>query len=305
MEQHRVERRVGGHRIGVAHALEQVLVARSHGRCLSRLGAVGRFLIPARGVRILLSNDDGIEAAGLAALERAASTLGQVYVVAPATEQSAKSHSFTMNEPLRVIEHGPRRWAVTGTPADAVYLAVHGLLPELPDLVLSGINRGSNLGTDVVYSGTVAAAREGAANDLPAVALSLHQPEGSTVQHWETAMHVAIRVARLVMARPLPVGHVLNVNVPNVPLAQLRGLRVAPLARRRYAPMVKVSLDPRGRKYYWIGGPHERFDGEPQADGPLCLQGFATLTPMSLDMTAHDALPAVSAWNLEDTCSTT
>lgn len=250
-------------------------------------------------MRILLSNDDGIEAAGLEALERAAATLGEVWVVAPATEQSAKSHSFTMYEPLRVLEFGPRRFAVTGTPADAVYLAVHGLLPVLPDLVISGINRGSNLGTDVLYSGTVAAAREAAANDLSAIAVSLHLPEGSKVLHWETAMHVAVKVARAVAERPLGAGQVLNVNVPNVPLAELKGLRVAPLARRRYAPMVKESLDPRGKRYYWIGGPHDRFDGEPEADGPLCLAGYATLTPMSLDMTAHDALPAVRALGLE------
>ncbi len=250
-------------------------------------------------MRILLSNDDGIEAAGLEALERAVAPLGEVYTVAPATEQSAKSHSFTMYEPLRVIEYGPRRWAVTGTPADAVYLAVHGLLPVMPDLVISGINRGSNLGTDVLYSGTVAAAREGAANDLPAIAVSLHVPDGSRELHWETAMHVAVRVAQAVIDAPLALGQVLNVNVPNVPLAALKGLRVAPLARRRYAPMVKESVDPRGKRYYWIGGPHDRFDGEAGADGPLCLSGWATLTPMSLDMTAHDALAAVRALGLE------
>ncbi|GDX80285.1 5'-nucleotidase SurE [Deltaproteobacteria bacterium] len=250
-------------------------------------------------MRILLSNDDGIEAVGLAALERAMAPLGEVWIVAPATEQSAKSHSFTMYEPLRVNALGPRRFSVSGTPADAVYLALHGLLPERPHLVVSGINRGSNLGTDVLYSGTVAAAREAAANDLPALAMSLHVPEGATTLHWDTAVHVATRVAAALLARPIGVGHLLNVNVPNVPLAELGGLRVAPLARRRYAAMVKKTIDPRGKPYYWIGGPHDRFDGEPDADGPLCLAGYATLTPMSLDMTAHDGIDAVHALGLE------
>ncbi len=250
-------------------------------------------------MRILLSNDDGIEAVGLQALARAVADLGEVWTVAPATEQSAKSHSFTMHEPLRVNQHGERRYSVTGTPADAVYLALHGVLPERPDLVVSGINRGSNLGTDVLYSGTVAAAREAAAHDVSAVAISLHVPDGSTVLHWETAVGVAAKVVAEVIRTPLPRGVVLNVNVPNLPAAEVRGMRVAPLARRRYFPLVQESLDPRGKRYYWIGGPHERFDGDPGDDGPLCLSGWVTLTPMTLDMTAHEALGAVRALGLE------
>lgn len=250
-------------------------------------------------MRILLSNDDGIEAVGLDALARAVAPHGEVWTVAPATEQSAKSHSFTMYEPLRVHEHGPRRFSVTGTPADAVYLALHGLCPERPDLVVSGINRGSNLGTDVLYSGTVAAAREAAAHDVPAVAISLHVPDGSTVLHWETAVSFAREIVGEVVRASLPAGVVLNVNVPNLPLAEVRGVRVAPLARRRYFPLVQTSLDPRGKRYYWIGGPHERFDGAPEDDGPLCLAGWVTLTPMTLDMTARGALDAVRALGLE------
>lgn len=255
-------------------------------------------------MRILLSNDDGIEAAGLRALEEAAAPFGEVFVVAPATEQSAKSHSFTMHEPLRVNAHGHNRWSVTGTPADAVYLALHGILPVRPDLVISGINRGSNLGTDVLYSGTVAAAREAASNDVPAVAVSLHVPDGAEVLHWATAQLAVAQILARYPARPLPLGEVLNVNVPNVPAAEVRGWRTAALARRRYAVMVQEQRDPRGRRYYWIGGPHDRFDGEPDSDGPLCLAGFVTLTPMSLDTTAHASLPAARALGLEDTCFT-
>ena len=305
-----IERGIGGDGIGIPHALKQIFVARPHSRCLtdSRRGgeaivvssiAPGAAQVRTGRVRILLSNDDGIEAVGLAALERAMAPLGEVWTVAPATEQSAKSHSFTMYEPLRANPAGPRRFAVTGTPADAVYLALHGLLDHRPDLVVSGINRGSNLGTDVLYSGTVAAAREAAANDLPALAISLHVPEGSTVLHWDTAVAVAAKVAVALIQKPLQVGIVLNVNVPNVVLSELRGFRVAPLARRRYAPLAKKSIDPRGKPYYWIGGAHERFDGEPEADGPLCLAGYATLTPMSLDMTAHGVLGSVRGLGLE------
>lgn len=256
-------------------------------------------------MRILLSNDDGIEAAGLRALEEAAAPFGDVFVVAPSTEQSAKSHSFTMHEPLRVNGHGPNRWSVTGTPADAVYLALHGILPQRPDIVISGINRGSNLGTDVLYSGTVAAAREAASNDVPAIAVSLHIPDGAEVLHWATAQLAVAQLLRRYPDRPLPLGEVLNINVPNLPASEVQGWRVAPLARRRYAVMVREQHDPRGRRYYWIGGPHDRFDGEPDADGPLCMAGFVTVTPMSLDTTAHASLGAAASIGLEDRCFTT
>lgn len=254
-------------------------------------------------MRVLLSNDDGIDAAGLRALEAALLPLGELWVVAPATEQSAKSHSFTMHEPLRLIEHGPRRFSVSGTPADAVYLAVHNVLPAPPDIIVSGINRGSNLGTDVHYSGTVAAAREGAGFDIPGVALSLHKHDDDVVLHWETAQVVARRVVEEVLARGLPPGIVLNVNVPNRPLAELRGTRIAPMGRRRYLPLVTENVDPRGRKYYWIGGPHDRFDDDELADGPLCEAGFAVVTPLQLDITAHPLLAGLRSWDLD--CSTT
>ncbi len=254
------------------------------------------------GVRILLSNDDGIEAAGLAALERAVAARGEVWVVAPATEQSAKSHSFTMHEPLRVRRHAERRIAVNGTPADAVYLAMHGLLPEKPDIVLSGINRGSNLGTDVHYSGTVAAAREAANHDVPAVAFSLHldgEQIGTatgTSPRWDTAEAVVNEVLDHVSRHGIPPGTVLNVNIPNLPFGELRGFRAAKMSHRRYHTMVKEGHDLRGQPYYWIGGPHKWFAGGDESDGPLCDQGFVTLTPLALDMTDRAALDALRAW---------
>ena len=247
---------------------------------------------------ILLSNDDGIEAAGLGALEGAMAGLGDVWTVAPATEQSAKSHALTMHEPLRVTRHGERRFSVSGTPADSVYLAAHHLLPRKPDFVVSGINRGSNLATDVMYSGTVAAAREAASFDIPSVAVSLwvRGPDPK----WETAQLVARRVVEEAMRRGLPRGVLLNVNVPDVTPEALRGLRVAPLGRRYYHPSVAENTDPRGRKYYWIGGDHHRFDDLPDTDGPLCEAGYAVMTPLHLDLTAHEVLADLRAWRMEE-----
>jgi 5'-nucleotidase len=250
---------------------------------------------------ILLSNDDGIEAPGLAALESAMADLGEVWTVAPATEQSAKSHSLTMHEPLRVIESGERRFAVTGTPADSVYLALHHLLPRRPDFVVSGINRGSNLGNDVVYSGTVAAAREAASFDIPAVAVSLWVK--GNAPHWATAQQVARQVVEEAMRRGLPRGVLLNLNVPDRPADELRGVRVAALGRRYYHASVSVNTDPRGRKYYWIGGDHDRFGDDPDTDGPLCEAGWSVVTPLHMDLTAHEELPGLRAW-LEAGCST-
>lgn len=246
---------------------------------------------------ILLSNDDGIDAPGLVALEAAMSGLGAVWTVAPATEQSAKSHSLTMHEPLRVNAHGPHRYSVTGTPADSVYLATHHLLPGKPALVVSGINRGSNLSNDVMYSGTVAAAREAASFDIPAVAVSLWVRHAAP--NWSTAQRVARQVVEETVRRGLPAGVLLNVNVPDVPWSELKGVRVAPLGRRWYHPSVHVNTDPRGRKYYWIGGDHDRFADLPETDGPLCEAGYAVVTPLHMDLTAQEILPALRDWKLE------
>jgi 5'-nucleotidase len=272
-------------------------------------------------MRILCTNDDGIDAPGLRALEEVAARLAErllaagfrsvhgrppdvdVWTVAPATEQSAKSHSFTMHDPLRVQQHGPRRFSVTGTPADCSYLALHHLLPGRPDLVLSGINRGANLSNDVLYSGTVAAAREAAGHGVPSLAASLWVT--SETPRWETAQAVLLDVAVRAVLHGIPEGVLLNLNVPDVPPGELKGVRVAPLGRRWYAPAVEEKTDPRGRRYYWIGGDHERFDDAPASDGPLCEQGWAVVTPLQMDLTAHELLPALRAWGLEESCSTT
>lgn len=236
----------------------------------------------------MLSNDDGVDAPGLRALEQGLSASGEheVWVVAPSSERSAQSHSLTMHKPLRASHRGGRRWAVSGTPADSVYVALHHVMAASPpDLVLSGINSGSNLGSDVHYSGTVAAAREACLHKFSAIAVSLHRSEadrgGET--HWETAVHVARRLIASWVGAPR--GVFLNVNVPNIPSEQLRGLKAVRLGDRYYRILVDERLDPRGRPYYWIGGPHDRFGEDNASDGPSIEAGWATVTPLSADIT--------------------
>lgn len=247
-------------------------------------------------MRLLLSNDDGISASGIAALREALSADHDVTVVAPASEQSAKSHALTMHEPLRARQVADKQWAVAGTPADCVYLALHHLLDEPPDLVVSGINRGSNLGNDVFYSGTVAAAMEACLQGCPAVAVSLHIEPDDIERHYATAGEVARRVVAAAASHRLPPRRLLNVNVPNLPLPELRGIRTATLCRRRYSARVDERIDPRGKRYYWIGGDHMHFGDDPGSDGNLVAAGFAAVTPLHPDWTDPDGLEAVRGW---------
>lgn len=269
---------------------------------------------------LLLSNDDGIEAPGLTAL--AAALAGpdvELEVVAPRQEQSAKSHALTMYEPLRVEEHVPRgapthgvRWrAVSGTPADCVYIGVHHLCARRPDAVLSGINFGTNLSDDVHYSGTVAAAMEGALMGIPAIAVSLGTGDRDPGDPcWETAAEIARRVLVAMLADPLPRHTFINLNVPGLPLDRIAGVRTAPMGKRYYHALVQANRDPRGRFYYWIGGPHDRFEGwelvdreptpaeEPDHDGVWHSRGYATLTPLHPDLTAWGSMSQVGRWDL-------
>lgn len=230
-------------------------------------------------MRILLSNDDGIDAPGLGLLERLAAEWGEVWVVAPDRERSASSHALTMNAPLRVKEMGERRFAVDGTPADCAYMGIHHLLPERPDWVLAGVNRGANLGTDVLYSGTVAIAAEACIQGVPSAAFSLAVDWGKAAR-WDTA-EVAIRkvLARMFENAP-PRGGFLNVNVPDVAPDALAGLAAARQVRRAYSPRVDKREDPWHRPYYWIGGPHAFFEDAADGDGPLMGQGWITVSAM-------------------------
>jgi 5'-nucleotidase len=238
-------------------------------------------------MRILVSNDDGIDAPGIQALADALSVLGEVWTVAPATEQSAKSHALTMHHPLRVSPRGERRLAVDGTPADAVYLGLHELCPPDIGLVVSGINRGPNVADDTWYSGTVGAAREAAMCGLPALAVSLLVSDSTSdaERHWSTAAQMAVLVARMVLADPPSDRTVFNLNVPDQPFDQLPELKVCALGARHYSASVHVDVDPRGRRLYWVGGVSDGFENQPDSDGYWLHRGHPTLTPLHIEGT--------------------
>jgi 5'-nucleotidase len=241
---------------------------------------------------ILLSNDDGIQATGIRVLEEALQELGDVMVCAPLHEQSAQSHAFTMNAPVQTYDRGEGRWAVDGTPADCVFLGLYRFCPRRPDVVVSGINRGTNLGDDCHYSGTVAAAREGALHGVPSLAVSLgvDRPFREGMRHYETAALVAMPLVRQLAQGTTEGFTCLNLNVPNVPPSEAPVLRAARMGRRRYQPVVDSRESPRGKAYHWLGGPHSHFcDGE-GTDGQLFQEGYATVVPMSRDLTDHAAL---------------
>jgi 5'-nucleotidase len=238
---------------------------------------------------LLVTNDDGIHAAGLAALAVAVEELGEVYVLAPEREQSACGHALTLHRPLRVEALGERRFAVNGTPSDCVNLGVLGFLPERPVLVLSGINHGSNLGDDVTYSGTVSAAMEGTLLGVPSVAVSL-----ASGGDFEEAARVARLVAMRVLVSGLPDKTLLNVNVPP---GRLRGIRLARLGHRVYEGRVVEQADPRGRPHYWIGAGPPQWGLLDGTDMGAVHDGFAAVTPLHLDLTHHRALTQMQDWS--------
>ncbi len=245
-------------------------------------------------MRVLLSNDDGVLAPGLAALA-AAFDGDEVWVVAPDREQSASSHAISLHRPLRMVELGPRRFAVDGTPTDAVYMGLNLVLRSArPDVVVSGVNHGPNLGNDVLYSGTVAAAMEAALLGVNAIAVSLAAPPP---HEFGEAARFAAALARRVVANPPPAPLLLNVNVPAGPI---RGYRFARLGRRTYGNEVVEKTDPRGRKYYWIGG-----EGGPTNEdipGSDCnaalLEGLVAVTPLHLDSTHDAVLKELRSWTI-------
>ena len=240
---------------------------------------------------ILVTNDDGVHAPGLAALASALDELGDVYVVAPDREQSAVGHALTLHRPLRVTTIGERRFSVNGTPSDCVNLAVLGLLPERPVLVAAGINHGSNLGDDVTYSGTVSAAMEGTLLGVPSMAVSQSDPETGTL---DGAQAVAKLVASRVLVEGLPGKTLLNINVPAGPLA---GIRMTRLGHRVYQEKVVRETDPRGLPYYWIGAGPPVWSEDEASDIAAVNRGMASVTPLHLDLTHHGALQRMGEWD--------
>jgi 5'-nucleotidase len=244
--------------------------------------------------RILISNDDGIEAPGIKLLERIARGLSDdVWIVAPELEQSGASHSLTTRRPLRMTELSPRRYAVDGTPTDCVLLAVKRLLRDrLPDLVLSGVNGGSNVGEDLTYSGTVAAAMEATLLGIPAMALSQDFHEGEAVP-WETAEAFAPDAIRRVLRLPWPDTTLFNINFPPVSPAQAAGFAVTNQGKRAIADNLMEGRDPRGRPYYWIGPVREAGGAEPGTDVAALTDNKVSITPIYLDLTNVPVLAAL------------
>lgn len=244
---------------------------------------------------ILVTNDDGIHAPGLIALADALAGLDEVTVVAPDRERSAVSHTITLSHPLRVTQTGERRFAVDGTPSDCIHLAAFHILPKKPDLLVSGINRGGNLGDDVTYSGTVWAALEGRLIGIPSFAVSL---AGNDPADYRPAAAFAVRVARWVGSHGLPHDTILNVNVPDQPGLDLGRVRVTRQGRRRFSESVVEKTDPRGGRYFWIGGASLPPEGGADTDVGAVGEGFISVTPLHADMTNHQALAAVRAEDL-------
>jgi 5'-nucleotidase len=244
-------------------------------------------------MKILISNDDGVHAPGLAFLADALSKIADITVVAPDRNRSGVSNSLTLDQPLRVITASNGFYSVTGTPTDCVHIAITGLLKELPDMVVSGINEGSNLSDDVLYSGTVAAATEGRFLGLPSVAISLAGPR---CEHYDTAAKVAKIIVERLRETPLTSDTILNVNVPDVPFSELRGIQVTRLGTRHMAEPTIKSVDPRGRRIYWIGMPGLEQDAGPGTDFYAVNTGYVSITPLHLDLTHYKVLDELSGW---------
>lgn len=251
--------------------------------------------IDLKSSRILISNDDGVNAEGIGLLERIARTLcDDVWVVAPEVEQSGAGHSLSLHKPLRIRQVAEKKFAVDGTPTDAVLLGVMEILKDKkPNLMLSGINRGSNLAEDVTYSGTVSAAMEATLLEIPSIAFS-NQISGTV--DWSVPEHYTAGLIQALTKTPLPTDRLLNVNFPAMPLAAIKGVKLCPQGRRKLDDNLDRRTDPQGRPYIWIGG--QRTAGlreHPESDFEQISQGYITVTPISLDMTDYPMLVSLKA----------
>jgi len=247
---------------------------------------------------ILVSNDDGVDAPGIRVLAGALSEIANVSIVAPDRERSAASHSLTLQVPLRAQRIDDSTVSVDGTPTDCVMLAIKNLLTKRPDLVVSGINRGPNMGDDLTYSGTVAAAMEGTLLGIPSIAVSLDRP-GDGTYDYRAAGVVAREVATVVLERGLPESTLLNVNVPHVPLGRIKGIRITRQGKQVYEDLIVEKTDPRGKAYYWIGGQQETWSIEPNTDYTTLAKEYVSVTPVQLDLTDYRMFATLEGWGLD------
>ncbi len=244
-------------------------------------------------MRILLSNDDGYQSPGLFCLANALGPIAEVTVVAPDRNRSGASNSLTLESPLRVNKSQDGFLYVNGTPTDCVHLAITGLLDREPDMVVAGINEGANLGDDVLYSGTVAAAMEGRFMGLPAIAVSL---TGTEFRYYETAANVVLKLLHLMKTHPLPADTILNVNVPDIAIEMVEGFAVTRLGHRHKAEPTIRAADPRGRPIYWVGPAGSEQDAGEGTDFFAIRNQKVSITPLQIDLTRHSALQAVEQW---------
>jgi 5'-nucleotidase len=247
-------------------------------------------------MRVLVSNDDGVDAPGIQVLAAGLRAAGhEVVVVAPDRDRSGASNSLTLDMPVRVARLDEHTWRVSGTPTDCVHVAITGMLEHEPDVVVSGINNTANLGDDVIYSGTVAAAMEGRFLGLPAIAVSLHAGEGET-RHYDTAARAAVELVARLATDPLPADTILNVNVPDLPWRAVAGFEVARLGNRHRAEPCVLQDDPRGRQWFWIGPAGPEQDAGPGTDFHALRTGHISITPILVDLTRYQALEQVASW---------
>ena len=247
-------------------------------------------------MRVLVSNDDGVDAPGIRHLAEALRRAGHaVTVVAPDRDRSGASNSLTLDQPIRAKPMGEGIWSVAGTPTDCVHLALSGFLDADPDIVLSGINNTANLGDDVIYSGTVAAAMEGRCLGLPAIAMSLACVDHKAV-NFDTAARAAVEIMARLVTDPLPADTILNVNVPDLPWNEVRGFEVTRLGHRHRGEPCIEQRDPRGRPIWWIGPPGAAQDAGQGTDFHAVQAGFISITPIHVDLTRYQALETVASW---------
>jgi 5'-nucleotidase len=249
-------------------------------------------------VKILVSNDDGVLARGLGVLAEVCSAVGQVTVVAPDREQSGTSHSLTLHHPLRATRRPDGAFQVDGTPTDCVLLALGVLMPERPDFVVSGVNHGANMGEDVLYSGTVAAAFEGLVAGIPSIAVSFAGSDLDTLDSHRPRLERLIR--RLVHVPDFPKDTLLNVNIPGIPGDEVKGVKVTHLGSRVFHEEIARMRDPWGKDIYWIGGGHVTWSGDADSDVQATRDGYISVTPLHMDMTNYGLLQATQAWLLDD-----
>ena len=247
-------------------------------------------------MHILISNDDGLDAPGIRLLaEKIGQNVEKITIIAPDRDRSGASNSLTLDRPIRVHQRSENIYKVYGTPTDCVHVGITGLLDQEPDMVVSGINAGANMGDDVLYSGTVAAAMEGRFLGLPAIAVSLAYHEGRP-HHYETAAYAAVLLMKHLIAQPLPADTILNVNVPDRPWDEIQGFETTRLGHRHRADNVIPIEDPRGRSFFWIGAAGDEDDNGPGTDFNAINRGYVSVTPIHTDLTRYQALDPVGQW---------